>query len=239
MTIRIASCNFWGLPWPFSVHKHRRLGDLIAFIQQQNLDVIALQEVWMNWDVNKIKKSLPDYHVFEKHDIGFNPSGLVTLSRFPLEDGLYVPFDNTIFHLEFPAQKGIYRTVADINGKKIFLLNTHVYYSPKTYKTKNQKKHLDQLIAALDTEPTLLFGDFNVHYNELELPPHFHLISNPHELTYDKTTYYATKRFNRINGQSRTPDMIFANFDAKIVSTAVIKKPLLSDHYPTIVELEI
>lgn len=237
MKLKIATCNMWGLPWPFSVHKKRRLNRLTEIITKEQLDIVCLQEIWINRDDAFLRGNLSSYHFFSSLDIGYNPSGLVVVSRFPLSNTLYVPYDNTLFHKEFPSKKGVLRADVAIGGKAIELLNTHLYYSRSAKQQKNQQRQLDALIEILGTHPTILLGDFNVHYDKLHLPPHFHMLTDPNLTSIDRNSLYAKKRFNAFLPSDHSPDMIFANFPISISRSYTISDPLISDHMPVIAEV--
>ena len=233
MLLNIATCNLWGLPWPLSVDKTKRLRDFINLIR--DYDITAVQELWLNRDIAYIKKFLPDHNVlaFTKY---FNHSGLVYISKMPLFDSKYIPFAQP---KEFPSKKGILISHIIIDKRKIKLVNTHIASTKKPLISKNQRSQMKTLIATLDNQPTLLFGDFNIDYYNIKLPKKYHLISFNKHPTRSHTNKYGNKRLNKYLGLDLTCDLIFANFSVKVLNKKVIYTPLVSDHYPVVTKIQI
>ncbi|MFA6099231.1 MAG: endonuclease/exonuclease/phosphatase family protein [Patescibacteria group bacterium] len=238
MKLRIATFNFWGLPWPLSVNKRKRLNYLISSIKEWKIDILALQEVWLYYDIKYLRKRLPGYEVLAKFNY-FNPSGLAFISRLPLTDVTYIPYQGDFFHKEFPARKGVLVSQAKLNDKNIQLVNTHVFYSSTKTQSKNQSDQLNQLIRMLDSRPTILLGDFNVDYESLKMPEGFYIVSHLQKIIEDGHNIYRQSRFNKIDSSNRLPDMIFANFPVEVKEKKIIFEPIMSDHYVLLSELEI
>lgn len=239
MNISIATINIWGLPWPFSIHKRKRVDDCVLLLRKRNIDIVALQEVWTNWDVQRFRSAFPEYHVFAKTNMAYNPSGLMMLSRFPLLENLLMAYSMPFLHKEIPSRKGIMKVETIIAGKKISIINTQLYFGTKKELTVIQQSQVQQLKTSLPNTPTLLVGDFNMRSEQLEPLKNFSLLSDPSTLTIDNSTLYAQKLFNKIGAQDRTPDMIWANFPVKTSKTYAVKKPLISDHFPLVTHIEI
>lgn len=239
MKLKLATINFWGLPWPFSVKKKERLRLLTSLINKEQFDIVALQEIWTNYDINAITKTCLGYHALDKRNPFFNHSGLVILAKHELRNGLYIPFEGALLSLEFPSRKGILRCDVELQKTTIQIINTHVYYDVNAEQTKKQKKQLDQLIDILDHRPTIVLGDFNRQFSTINLPSHFQLISESDNPSINLRNEYSTKRFNKINSTDRLPDYIFANFPVSAKKSYLIQDPIFSDHYPVVSEIEI
>lgn len=239
MQISIATLNLWGLPWPFSIHKTRRLQDFFALVRREQFHIIALQEVFLRSDVQAIQRALPEYHVFAKTNTVSNVSGLVLLSLFDLTDCRLTLFDMPIFHKEIPSRKGLLQARIHINDKEITLCDTHLYFGGRKKLHTLQHQQFKQLRELLPTTPTILCGDFNVDYHQVSLPEAFILLSNKNELTIQYSTRYAHMLFNKVHGRDRNPDMIFANFPTKVTDSKIITEPLLSDHFPVVTTIEV
>lgn len=237
MQLRIATFNVWGLPWPFSADKKKRLQQLVAFIKDTSPDILALQEVWLNWDIHALADALPEYHVFAKHWQLYNPSGLVFVSRYPITSSLYIPYHIKIFHKEMPSRKGILACECRLNGKTIQLLNTHVYYAASEMESQSQISQVNHLVSFLDRRPTLLFGDFNVSYDKLQLPSDFTIISDTSEKSMDEHNPFRNSRFNKVNTSDRLPDMLFANFPVDVKRKWIAHDIAMSDHHPVISDI--
>lgn len=239
MRIKIATFNFWGLPWPFSVRRVARLRMLADLVHRERLDIVACQEVWLRQDIRRLRRWLPEYHLCDQRPRLFNRSGLIFLTRLPLTCGLFLPYDMPLINWEFPSKKGILRAQVVAEGRSIQIINTHVLYTPNATQTRLQKHQLDQLIDVLDNRPTILFGDFNREYDAMHLPEHFSIISESEKPSISMTNRYAKMRLNRIGMSDRLPDYIFANFSLRLVRSYFITEPIMSDHYPVVTEIDI
>jgi endonuclease/exonuclease/phosphatase family metal-dependent hydrolase len=239
MQIRIATINVWGLPEPLSTKRRFRLQTTIDIIRKQNLDIIGLQEVWLKQDIFYLLKQLPGFSIAACPNPLFNRSGLVLLSRFPLENVSLTPFNQSWFNFEFPSRKGMLKASASINGTKLQLVNTHLYYSRSSKQRIAQMKQARQLAESLHNDPTILFGDFNMEWKQLELPDAYRCISETEQPSIIHTNPYSTSRFNKYNSNDRLPDYLFANFPSKLVKSFCVTDPLVSDHYPVVSIIEI
>ncbi|XOU94304.1 MAG: endonuclease/exonuclease/phosphatase family protein [Candidatus Kerfeldbacteria bacterium] len=239
MNLIIASINFWGLPWPLSINKNKRLNNLIAIIKQYDFDVVAMQEMWLTYDINKIKKFLPSYHVTTVNNTFFNFSGLVTLTKLKVNNKAFLPFTKLGLHKEFFTKKGLLSTEIKINNQAIKILNTHLFFPRSKKQDKTLNLQLSQLNKYLGNNPTILSGDFNTKYSLLNLKPNYKNISNIDGVSLDINNKFSTRGLNIINEDVICPDIIIANFNVSIVRNQILKKPIISDHYMTTSEINI
>ncbi|MFA5051914.1 MAG: endonuclease/exonuclease/phosphatase family protein [Patescibacteria group bacterium] len=239
MRLKIATFNFWGLPWPFSVRRVARLRMLADLVSRERFDIVACQEVWLRQDIRRLRRWLPEYQLCDQCPCLFNRSGLIFLSRLPLSCGLFLPYDMPVISWEFPSKKGILRAQIVINGQPFQIINTHVLYTPNATQTRLQKRQLDQLIDVLDNRPTFLFGDFNREFDAMHLPEHFSLISENTKPSISMTNRFAKMRLNKIGMSDRLPDYIFVNFPVRSARSYFINRPIISDHYPVVAEVDI
>jgi endonuclease/exonuclease/phosphatase family metal-dependent hydrolase len=239
MQLTLATSNVWGLPWPLSIHKRKRFEGLISIINTFQIDCIALQEVWVNADIEYLRNNLPGYHVFDSRNFFFNHSGLVTISRFPLGNGSLVPFKGSMKSLEFPSRKGVLSVDATIHGKNIRLVNTHLYFSTTTEQHAKHQRQLNELVVQLDRRPTILFGDFNMPKEEILLGNSFAPISETKGASIEKKNPYSRALFNKLHHRERLPDYIFTNFPVQVKDKTIVRDPFISDHYPIISIVEL
>ncbi|MBU0758472.1 MAG: endonuclease/exonuclease/phosphatase family protein [Nanoarchaeota archaeon] len=248
MKLKIASINIWGLPWPFSVDKEKRLKRLADLIMNESLTIIALQEIWLNWDINALKKKLTGYYFYSSHNALFNPSGLLYISKIPLKKiryhpfpskkGFFVPYfgDNP----EFPSKKGILISKMMIDSKLIILINTHLTHSSDPSKSKIMQNQMKFLLKFLNNNPSLIFGDFNIiNINDIPLPKDIKIISKSDSPTRSLDSHYSRKLFNKFEKINKVCDLILSNFKTKIIEKKILYAPQISDHCPVIMEIEI
>lgn len=238
MKIKIASINFWGLPWPLSVDKSKRIRRLADFIKNKNPDIVALQEMWLARDIEFVLSELKDYHHFSPPSSFFNSSGLLLLSKSQLEDCYSAHFDKIYGDYEF-ARKGFLSAACKIGSRKIRIVNTHLYCPGKPENECIRDKQLNFLKSHLNDLETLVFGDFNTDWRFIKMPEKFKMISSKNP-TVDSGNPYTRRGLNMFNEpKSVTFDMIFSNFQARIVRREVVTMPLMSDHYPVFSEIMI
>lgn len=238
MRLKIASINFWGLPWPLSVQKRNRIGKLISFIKKSDLDVICLQEIWRTTDLELIKTRLKEYYFFDASKRKANPSGLVILSKYPIIDGNYVPFWNV--HYEFVFRKGMLISSINLKGRKIKIINTHLYTTLYPLKSKIWLRQLTSLYSAINNNPTLIFGDFNYDYNSFPLPE-LNLVSENNIATRNTNNPYSKRSLNRFSKVNMACDIILSNFELEVKKKEIRKDRniLFSDHYSVISHIKI
>ncbi len=206
-------------------------------LKQEQFDVIALQELFINRDIEFLVRQLPGYNMSPFRSKLFNRSGLFLFSRYPISDVENIPFKMPIITHEIPSHKGIHRCKITIDGKNFQIINTHLAYAPHASGDKLQKHQLGQLVRLLDNRPTFLFGDFNCVHDTLGLPPQFRLISEDKKSSISMANKYARYFLNRVGMSDRLPDYIFTNTDVRVVKTYFITDPIMSDHYPVVSEV--
>ena len=88
MRVRVATLNTWALPQPFGTDTRSRLRRIGAQLPRLNADVVAFQEVFSR-DAKRVLvragREAGLTHVHNRSQVG--ESGLLTLSRFPIEKG--------------------------------------------------------------------------------------------------------------------------------------------------------
>ena len=111
MDIKIMSLNTWGMPKSFgSKFKPERMNAIAKEVSKGNYDVYLLQELWMEYDHNKIAASIPENYSItgfrqlagyfdgvSECDGRVGPegcSGLAIISRFPFNDVTFDKFSD-------------------------------------------------------------------------------------------------------------------------------------------------
>jgi endonuclease/exonuclease/phosphatase family metal-dependent hydrolase len=95
----VLNVNMWGLFWPFGRDHEPRFLALRQILQQGSFDIVLLQEVWLKKQYNTIRDSMPYASHFEAYNgctgnelFPHECSGLVVLSRHPIEYVEFLPF---------------------------------------------------------------------------------------------------------------------------------------------------
>jgi endonuclease/exonuclease/phosphatase family metal-dependent hydrolase len=174
MFLRVATLNVWGLPEPLSVDPHRRLRAIAARLPEIAADVVAFQEVWYA-DVRRILRDGGQRAGLEHAwapDTAIGGSGLLVLSRLPIEQAALAPFalrglPERVTHGEFYGGKGYVQARLDTPAGPVTLVDTHLH---ARYASEVKNAYLPQRAGqivqlALETagihDPLVAVGDFN------------------------------------------------------------------------------
>ncbi|GFR41930.1 hypothetical protein Agub_g2723, partial [Astrephomene gubernaculifera] len=144
-TLQVLTLNVWGL-WLVSKKRYNRILHLAEFLandapQKHNLDVVLLQEVWVDHDAQILISAarvggLPYAVHFRSGVFG---SGLLTLSRYPIIDTMFHQYSCAGDPLalscgDFLAAKGVgWVRLRGPGGRLVDVFNTHLHanYSHK------------------------------------------------------------------------------------------------------------
>ena len=186
-TLRVFNLNAWGFRLVSSGLKEKkaRFEALRNVLACNEYDVALLQELWYRADYDLLKALFPHSSYLSDHynnatgNIApLGCSGLVILSKFPLEEVEFLPFERRggliTFDGEILVQKGVGRARIHLpmNGHtslKIDLFTTHLvaYVGTKFRDWINDKLRykqaleLHQMIENSDADIKILSGDFN------------------------------------------------------------------------------
>lgn len=179
-------------------HISKRLKYIPKEIIKTSSDIVALQEIYnkkhQEYVINKLKSKYP-YH-FLKKEAGFKfDSGLMILSKYPITNGAYHPFNENSFDEKIFINKGFLS--CDISIKyfgKIHFINTHLTAggafneqdSKKIIKIRNAQ--ITQIHETLlkNNSPTVILGDFNTD-PQIATSNYQNLINNGFVNSYSKS----------------------------------------------------
>lgn len=171
--IRVCSLNVWGLKY-ISKGRRARIGRLARDLPKSNCDIIALQELFVGSDFEKIQEFMQRSH---PHSVWFRAgvvgSGLAIFSSFPIVHSWYHPYRlsgkfRQWFHGDWFAAKGIAhaRVLLDDN-EHLDVITTHLianygkgtdeYLVQRYAQTFELSKYIDRL----NSDAFILLGDFN------------------------------------------------------------------------------
>lgn len=177
--LRVLNLNTWGLGWPFSLDREARFRALREVIAHSDYDVILLQEVWYRSDHELLRTALPFstyFGIFNSGCSGYllplGCSGLTILSRHPLQQVEFTPFDVRgsfwSFDGEIFVQKGLGRArIHWADDLKIDLFTTHlVSYTNNPNRDNNFVRYMQTLetvkyIDKTDADVKIFAGDVN------------------------------------------------------------------------------
>lgn len=248
--------NMWMLPArpllvPFtpSTDRKARLERLVHAIQTCRPAVVILQEVFDRSMVNLIARHLPEYQAVTSGKTDFtrtmNASGLLTLTRLPVEDVRFHSFAalprGSRFY-EMMARKGMLAVDVEADGLTTTIFNVHLYGArvpaDASATRSSQLGEVLELARALEEEGrrVLVGGDFNIRREQLttKLPSGWAI--SEHGPTYDPTRNPYTERgankhLNLDDRAARTIDFLLAAPHAGLkVSSDVLHAITVSDH---------
>jgi len=227
--MKIFILNCWLLPPPFSKANQDRLKQIIYLIKQHKPDIIALQEVWLNKYVSKIKNSLTDYNFVTSNSHFYNKSGLVTGLKSKDFSFQYSFFPVTKKHnlREKFAKKGYHLIELDNN---LFFVNTHLY-APQN---QNEKKIADsqfKLIQKLMRDKKgFVVGDLNIDENRITKLNKIFEYDKSYGHTVAGSNPLTKIRFNKYS-EDKKIDYILQTKTKMAIKSKCIDKPIVSDHF--------
>lgn len=243
MQFKIFSQNMWMLPFWISAQNKQRLTRLISFINSQDFDLIALQEVWLSKDVRRIIDSVDSKYYAFHHPLGTsNPSGLLVLSKQKPSASSYSLFPITTQHNweERRGKKGFIKLDLEINGIKVSVVNTHLYAAKSELDEHIITDQLNIIMTSLADYPNaMIMGDLNLDIGKNPIGHSFvHDLSDTKN-SIDKANIYQQQRLNKKSKDQKRIDHILLKTDQSWrIRSRLLTDPVLSDHYGVIGELE-
>jgi endonuclease/exonuclease/phosphatase family metal-dependent hydrolase len=194
-SLRIATFNINGLPtfWHMKgadevlVRRRMRHKAICEWLDQSDIDVICVQEVFTYSNLQLLRRGLPSYQYGAYKPFAFGPRGaLVIFSRLPLtvtDYASFLPSTGEVNRSQVPKQnivrsalKGI--LVAKMDGLPLTIVNTHLLYNGGDLNLAHRyanihKAQLDLLglkvKEQMDSYPDdkiIVAGDFNIEAGE-------------------------------------------------------------------------
>ena len=235
------------LPFQFSTDGRERAERLVQVVRSCRPGIVLLEEVFEGAIVDLLERSLPEYRVFTSGGTDFtgtvNASGLVTLSRLPVERVVFQPFaalPADAQAIEKLGRKGFLAVEVDAPGFSGVVVNLHLYAHRQAAEVPITRRQLAEVVAfARAQEATgrgvLLGGDFNLDRADLEAGLPDGWTASLHGATYDAgANPFASAGWNRGAASSRVRTIDFlvnSSPAATTVRSAVLDRVPLSDHW--------
>jgi endonuclease/exonuclease/phosphatase family metal-dependent hydrolase len=163
--VALLTYNIWGLPRWLTGASSSRFSRISHELQQWEPEIVFLQEVWLS----RAYQALPHLGAWSvargPHCAWFRrPSGLVTLSRFPILSGTFHPFQTRAWP-DSLVQKGALKLTIDLGqGRRLNLWNVHLQAGAKHHHVRTRQiAELGEWIRASNDDQIadLVAGDFN------------------------------------------------------------------------------
>ena len=238
MRLKILDLNLWMLPPPFSADNMKRLERFIAMANRMQPDIITLQELWLNTYVDYIHRKLPGYRLYRHTDRALNRSGLVIFSKKKAVAWHFHAFRKDKEGIvERFASKGYLRITVGLGRERYNIVNTHLFCPVPDRKklkiTEMQFRLLERISAKGLNIDKPLFEELNKGR---------FIYSKARTDTVSKDNRYDNLRLNRFTRTGQRLDYtLLRGLDGNVrkITTRIIKKPLLSDHYALLSSIEI
>lgn len=173
-TLRLATWNVWGLP-ALTPHRAERIQALAEAVAQSGADIACFQEVFLEADRRTLCDTLAGVGLAHWRYFSSAPggSGLLTVSRYPIEEAAFMRFSRGGDPLAFKqgdwwAGKGaglITVTVPGLGPVRIINSHLHARYSGDHYRELRQQQMAELLrlaeTAGANGTPVLIAGDLN------------------------------------------------------------------------------
>jgi endonuclease/exonuclease/phosphatase family metal-dependent hydrolase len=173
-TISLISYNTWLLPRIFmTAHKpHKRVKAIANYFQKNPSDIIALQEVFLRKDFNKINNILKKqgYKGTDKPRAGRKvlTHGLAIFSKHPIIKQTFVRYRNCAADDCF-SNKGIIAIKIQVADNFLYIVNTHMQASESKRRIKARLRQTLELKEFLSSNffqndgSIIIMGDFNIN----------------------------------------------------------------------------
>lgn len=237
------------------------MDNLIAFLRQENPDVLAMQEVYDVRDptlaprfrsIAVLQDALGLGHVAfapthnEVTDGRTLPTGNAVLARFPIarqESWFFdVPFQERYINTgrgdtHFPCN--LQRVELDLDGKPFHVFNTHgIWYEHGRDNPRRLQMGQTIVDRMAGIQPAILCGDFNVNEGTETINRLGERLHNVFAADRRTTSFNVSRKPPGTGYATAVVDFIFTTPDIKILSH---RQPDVdvTDHLPLVVELEI
>jgi endonuclease/exonuclease/phosphatase family metal-dependent hydrolase len=174
MRIRVATFNVWGLPEPFSSTLLARMEAIGRRLATLGVDVISFQEVWTG-DARRALRLAGEraglIHAWHNR-VSFGGSGLLVLSRLPIEAARFEPFrlaghPHRLTHPDYYGGKGYVEVRLATRAGGVTLVATHLHARYSSDVAHEYVAHRTGQIVQLSRaaqrlgSPLVVVGDFN------------------------------------------------------------------------------
>ena len=179
MKFSVLTCNIWDIPYAVSRDDYQRVRRLGYHILVDRPDVVLLQEAFKVKDRRRLVERLnssnsaePLYNVpgnaYDERRLCGLPffdatGGLVTLSRYPIEESVFTKFETQgkSWDERF-CGKGYTKTLVVTERGQILVVNIHLSNKPED--TQTRVAQLEQTLEDIEEvqTPIIFGGDFNM-----------------------------------------------------------------------------
>jgi endonuclease/exonuclease/phosphatase family metal-dependent hydrolase len=159
--LNIITYNIQKFPWSL-----KTFNDIKLLLEKY--DIILLQECF------SLENNFSSYYIYRDSLKGINllSSGLVILSKYPIDDTISIQFKNyNKFTLDYFSNKGFIVAPIIINNNIIYIINTHLQSSTYTRYDMYAIMQLCEIFNYIEENKLnfILCGDFNIDINDMKI----------------------------------------------------------------------
>ena len=235
--------NTWGLPYPIaSIDRRRRFPAIQEFLQEHPCDVVGLQEVWRG------ALQLLDLDGLEHARENRQDTGLALLSPHPISDLVETSFSRGR-GFDRLKQKGVLRArVHHPEHGPLWVFVTHLQAGAGSADAQVRAEQTQELIdqITLAGGPLIALGDFNYEDDQpadlrsLQRLKRAGLVDAADQAGATAATYpQSGQRYDRIFIRNSPQQQLHTAAAAVLDYDVLAGQPILSDHLPLWVQLEI
>ncbi|MCA9550709.1 MAG: endonuclease/exonuclease/phosphatase family protein [Myxococcales bacterium] len=178
LPLRVLSFNAWGI-WMVSPAREARIEAMGPAIAALAPDVVAMQEVWVDEDAERLADALARAglpHSQRFYSTWPGNSGLLIASRYPIERAEFVEYAEGTYpdipwHVDWLAGKGMARVRLRTPAGPVDVASTHVQaaYGSRRYELIQLSQLLEgaEFLEGSDDVPLIVAGDLNVGCDSL------------------------------------------------------------------------
>lgn len=240
--IALLTYNIWGLPSWLTRASSGRYARISRELSDREPEIVLLQEAWLS----SARKALPQLGAWSvargpRCTWFGRPSGLVTLSKYPIISGTFHPFEARAWP-DSIVRKGALKVTIDLaQGRRLNIWNVHLQAGAREDVRVRQIEQLGTWIHESDDGQIvdLIAGDFNCTPDSAEYERLTVLLGwDVHSLTGQRH-FVTFDGLSRDPAQAKTLDYVFIRPKAsvqlvpalpQVVFTADHLKDRLSDH---------
>lgn len=245
VTLKVLTLNVWGLPGFLGKDRKKRLQRIAKAIQ--GYDIVNLQETFSTQSSIIAEKSGYPYQIWHRErKLHPQPSGLFTLSKYPIKENKFKPFKHCYGGDCFSYKGALLSRIEHPTLGLIDVYNTHYQSSNMKSAIKvrmKANKTFQEFVQENDKDyPTIITGDFNMLPNKeeyIDLKKRLPLVDTFMSLhpTLPGYTFDPSKN-PYVKSKAKRLDYVFvkASPRAKVLSSVISHNKkydgyMLSDHF--------
>ena len=264
--VQLLPAMYWPLSWRFRSWQYKRINWISDYLNEQDFDVIALQEIFTKKMARKMRRKLHKQypHQIRPKNKRFTlrlSDGVLVVSKLPIEQIDYVFFDDGYSHDKM-ANKGCVLIQGEKEGVPFQLTATHLQSINDSSANAVRQSQCQQIKNALldphqqSNVPQLITGDLNVRKSIEDwyetvlgiLDAEDYDLNDPRPYTFDNQNYWVQKHPKAHDNVQLDYILLRKNGSQTNIKQLTLQRPTkqykdqtvdYADHYGVIAEIEL